>query len=146
MLIFCCPPKRASLGRQVVARTYNAEGNMTQDLAAGQACYAARTIAERMWTSLPDRTKDYIAVPKANGYQSLHCTLRLPLVTLDMAIADHASTGREAQIVYSSQPETRDSAQGAGPTLELQIRTQRASSTAEQCIIVGHYHVWFGLV
>ncbi|KAB1213742.1 Guanosine-3',5'-bis(diphosphate) 3'-pyrophosphohydrolase [Morella rubra] len=37
-----------------------------------QACYRAREIIRSLWEEIPQRTKDYIAKPKANGYQSLH--------------------------------------------------------------------------
>ncbi|CAN0921823.1 Probable GTP diphosphokinase CRSH, chloroplastic [Linum grandiflorum] len=37
-----------------------------------KACYRTREIIRSLWKDIPDRTKDYIAKPKANGYQSLH--------------------------------------------------------------------------
>ncbi len=41
-------------------------------------CYAAMAAAHQEWRVLSDRFKDYISVPKPNGYQSLHTTFQGP--------------------------------------------------------------------
>ena len=80
-----------------------------------QACYVVDDVAKQLWTAVDGRAKDYIAEAKPNGYQSLHTTLRVASVTVELpqSSTDEVLVGNAAD----------DGELGPGPTLELQIRT-----------------------
>ncbi|HBA45969.1 hypothetical protein A2W67_03230 [Candidatus Nomurabacteria bacterium RIFCSPLOWO2_02_40_28] len=40
-----------------------------------EECYRVLGIIHALWTPLPSRIKDYIALPKPNGYRSIHTTI-----------------------------------------------------------------------
>ncbi len=78
-------------------------------LSSVDECYRALGVIHNLYPPLPGRFKDYIAIPKANGYQSLHTTLKgmnglpieIQLRTHEME--DMANNGIAAHWLYKSE-------------------------------------------
>lgn len=59
------------LGLRVILSPASASG-VNSSAVGEKACYRAREIIQSLWKEMPSRSKDYIMLPKANGYKSLH--------------------------------------------------------------------------
>lgn len=71
-----------SLWKKLMRPDINMDINLVYDLSAMRVivntieeCYRVLGIIHHLWTPMPGRIKDYIAMPKPNGYQSLHTTV-----------------------------------------------------------------------
>lgn len=78
-----------------------------------QDCYMVLGIIHDMWKPLPGRIKDYISLPKPNGYQSLHTTVftndgeiaEIQIRTLEMH--GRAEYGIASHYNYKTETETK---------------------------------------
>jgi GTP diphosphokinase / guanosine-3',5'-bis(diphosphate) 3'-diphosphatase len=108
-------------------------------------CYMAMGVLHQLFKPIPGRFKDYIAIPKANGYQSLHTTLVSPLGTAVEfqirtepmnAVAEKGIAAHWMYKAYDSSPAHAQEAQRLGAMwmqslIDIQDETRDASEFLE---------------
>lgn len=87
-------------------------------------CYAALGVIHNIWPPLPNRIKDYIALPKPNGYRSLHTAVfcidnkitEIQIRTEEMH--EEAETGIAAHWLYEQVKNLKDYLERKSPTAD----------------------------
>jgi GTP pyrophosphokinase len=105
-----------SLWRKLKSKDVEDNLNRVYDIAAMrivlntvEECYHALGIIHKTWKPLPGKIKDYIAIPKPNGYQSIHTTvfaLEGKIIEIQIRTAkmhEEAENGIAAHWAYGEQ-------------------------------------------
>ncbi len=101
-------------------------------------CYTALGTLHQLYKPLPGKFRDYVAIPKVNGYQSLHTTLIGPFGTnIEFQLRTHAmdvvaESGVAAHWLYKASEPNSDMSQRLGTQwlqslLDIQQETHDAS-------------------
>ena len=101
-------------------------------------CYTALGVLHQLYKPLPGKFRDYVAIPKVNGYQSLHTTLIGPFGTnIEFQVRTHAmdvvaESGVAAHWLYKASEPGSDMSQRLGTQwlqslLDIQQETHDAS-------------------
>jgi len=100
-------------------------------------CYQALGVAHALYKPKPGSFKDYIALPKANGYQSLHTILNSPFgVPVEIQIRTEemdlvAEKGAAAHWLYKAAPDRSTAVRAREWLLKLVETQSRASDSGE---------------
>ena len=119
---------RDVLGIRVVINPQSGSIADVDSRSSDATCYRAQQIAHAMFAPVKGRTKDYIAKPKKNGYQSLHSAL---IVSTHFDGDEEKKKESSSSSSSSSSYDNTKSSNKEKRTIELQIRTRRMHSLAE---------------
>lgn len=103
-------------------------------------CYRILGIVHNLFKPIPGRFKDYIALPKANGYQSLHTVLMGPHgVPIEIQIRTHlmhrmSESGIAAHWLYKSDAQTAKFQDSANEWLRDLMEIQKAGADSLEFI------------
>jgi RelA/SpoT family (p)ppGpp synthetase len=101
-------------------------------------CYRALGVIHNLYKPIPGRFKDYIAIPKANGYQSLHTTVFGPFgvsIEIQIRTADMhrvAEAGVASHWLYKSGDTTDHMHQRALQWLKELLDTQQKAGNPHE--------------
>jgi guanosine-3',5'-bis(diphosphate) 3'-pyrophosphohydrolase len=101
-------------------------------------CYAAMGIIHSLWTPLPGRVKDYIAIPKSNMYQSLHTTVLGPLgLPLEIQVRTdemHRTSERGIAAHWRYKAHSREGEAAELPFIKSVLEWQKESRDAKEFV------------
>ncbi|QMU56334.1 MAG: RelA/SpoT family protein [Candidatus Mycalebacterium zealandia] len=93
-------------------------------------CYAVLGEVHSLWNPVPGRIKDYIALPKSNGYQSIHTTVissdgdKMEIQIRTQLMHEFAEKGIAAHWIYKEN-------EAAGEATEIRRQFSRIGDLAE---------------
>ncbi len=104
------------------------------------SCYRALGMIHNLYKPVPGKFKDYIAIPKANGYQSLHTVLigqrgvPIEIQIRTEAMEAMANNGIAAHWLYKSEGFTNTSQSRAREWIKSLIEIQKNTGTSMEFI------------
>ena len=103
-----------------------------------ETCYRVLGLAHKLYKPMPGRFKDYIAIPRVNGYQSLHTTLFGPkAVPLEVQIRTEdmdklAESGIAANWLYKAAEKHTNSSEERARKWLTDLMELHSSSNSEE--------------